>query len=56
MTLFFGYGWFSHNDINMLHRSPMFGGLAEGNYPEVNFEISDHHYNKEYYLVDGIYP
>jgi len=27
----------SHNDINVLHRSPLFDNLAEGKAPEVNF-------------------
>ena len=46
----------SHNDIIVLHRSPLFDNLAEGRALEVNFSVNGHDYTMDYYLVDDIYP
>jgi hypothetical protein len=35
----------SHNDINMLQRSPIFARLAEGEGPQVNYNINRHDYS-----------
>ena len=46
----------SHNDINVLDRSPLFKNLLNWESPECHFTINGHHYNRGYYLADGIYP
>lgn len=44
----------SHNDINVLDRSPLFTNLCEGRAPAVNFRINDHTYNMYATLVQTI--
>ncbi|KAH9753307.1 dde tnp4 domain-containing protein [Citrus sinensis] len=53
--MFFGLPG-SHNDINVLDRSPLFKDLAEGRAPSINYSINGHNYTMWYYLADGIYP
>ncbi|XP_047964996.1 uncharacterized protein LOC125209443 [Salvia hispanica] len=46
----------SCNDINVLHRSPVFDDVLEVRAPYVNYVVNGHQYNRAYYLTDGIYP
>ncbi|XP_028116109.1 uncharacterized protein LOC114313879 [Camellia sinensis] len=46
----------SHNDLNVLDRSPLFSNLAQDKAPPVHYTINGHSYNMGYYLADGIYP
>jgi hypothetical protein len=46
----------SHNDINIIQRSPIFDDLAHGRIIPIHFKVNDHDYNMGYYLADKIYP
>nr|GEW86673.1 RNA-directed DNA polymerase, eukaryota, nucleotide-binding alpha-beta plait domain protein [Tanacetum cinerariifolium] len=46
----------SCNDINVLHRSPLFDDILSGRAPNVSYTVNGRDYNMAYYLTDGIYP
>ncbi|GKD04789.1 putative nuclease HARBI1 [Tanacetum coccineum] len=46
----------SCNDINVLHRSPVFSDVLEGRAPKVSYVVNGKQKNMAYYLTDGIYP
>jgi hypothetical protein len=51
-----GFGMtMSHNDINVLHGSPVFATLVEGNASSVSYEVMGHLYIKSYFLANNIY-
>ncbi|KAK1425747.1 hypothetical protein QVD17_21102 [Tagetes erecta] len=46
----------SNNDINVLHRSPLFNDITLGTAPNTSFYLNERLYKYGYYLTDGIYP
>jgi hypothetical protein len=46
----------SHNDINVIQRSPVFDDLAHGRTVPIRLKVNDHDYNRDYYVADKIYP
>ncbi|XP_028060011.1 uncharacterized protein LOC114263608 [Camellia sinensis] len=58
--LWIGHAFFgmpgSHNDLNVLDRSPICFDLAQGKAPPIQYTINGHTYNMGCYLANGIYP
>ncbi|XP_071712493.1 uncharacterized protein [Rutidosis leptorrhynchoides] len=52
---FFGMAG-SNNDINVLNASPIFNSIKDGTTPPSPFDVNGRHYERGYYLRDGIYP
>lgn len=46
----------SNNDINVLNKSHLFIKELKGEAPRVHFNVNGSHYDRGYYLADGIYP
>ncbi|XP_057793458.1 uncharacterized protein LOC131010081 [Salvia miltiorrhiza] len=46
----------SCNDINVLHRSPVFSDILEGRTPKISYAVNGRRNDRAYYLTDGIYP
>jgi hypothetical protein len=44
------------NDINVLHKSPVFSPYLSQQSPNVSFTVNGYSYNMGYFLADGIYP
>ncbi|XP_071699248.1 uncharacterized protein [Rutidosis leptorrhynchoides] len=51
---FFGMAG-ANNDINVLNASPLFNSIKGGTAPPSPFDVNGHHYDRGYYLGDGIY-
>ncbi|XP_071687238.1 protein ALP1-like [Rutidosis leptorrhynchoides] len=51
---FFGMAG-ANNDINVLNASPLFNSIKDGTAPPSPFDVNGHHYDRGYYLGDGIY-
>jgi hypothetical protein len=45
----------SHNDINVLQRSPVFDDLANGRAPPMEFSVNGRDYHMGYYLISRWY-
>jgi hypothetical protein len=45
----------SHNDINVIQRSPVFDDLAYGRIVPIQFNVNNYEYTIGYYLADNIY-
>ena len=46
----------SHNDLNVLSRSPLFARLVVEDDPPCNYAFNGHEYMMGHYLTDDIYP
>ncbi|XP_057803251.1 uncharacterized protein LOC131018553 [Salvia miltiorrhiza] len=46
----------SCNDINVLHRSPVFSDILEGRSPNISYVVNGRQNDRAYYLTDGICP
>jgi hypothetical protein len=46
----------TNNDVNVLHRSPVFDPMTSSRMPPVHYTINGNAYNFGYYPADGIYP
>jgi hypothetical protein len=46
----------SHNDINIIQRSPIFDDLAHGRTMPIQFNVNNHEYTMGDYHADKIYP
>lgn len=44
------------NDINVLHRSPVFNDVLEGRSSKVSYLVNGRQNDRTYYLTEGIYP